>query len=222
MAKILLVEDDSSVALAIGDVLELEGHRVEHVLDGLKASELLQGQTFDLVILDLDLPLKSGLDVCRDFRQSGGNTPVLMLTGKSGTADRIVGLDCGADDYLPKPFDMRELSARLRALLRRPEPLISTVLTLGQWQVDLANRRVTSAGVELALLAKELSLLEFLLRHRGKIFSVDQLLNSVWHSESDSSEDAVRQCVARLRRKIDPDGEWIVTVKGVGYKVREQ
>lgn len=222
MAKILLVEDDSSVALAIGDVLELEGHRVEHVLDGLEASELLQGQTFDLVILDLDLPLKSGLDVCRDFRQSGGNTPVLMLTGKSGTADRIFGLDCGADDYLPKPFDMRELSARLRALLRRPEPLISTVLTLGQWQVDLANRRVTSAGVELALLAKELSLLEFLLRHRGKIFSVDQLLNSVWHSESDSSEDAVRQCVARLRRKIDPDGEWIVTVKGVGYKVREQ
>lgn len=222
MAKILLVEDDLSVAASICDVLELEGHQVETVADGKKASERLQSASYAVIILDLDLPLKSGLDVCREFRQSGGNTPVLMLTGKSLTADRIVGLDSGADDYLPKPFDMRELSARLRALLRRPEPLIGEVLQLGHWQVDLANRKVSQGGVELELLAKELSLLEFLLRHRGKIFSVDQLLNSVWHSESDSSEDAVRQCVARLRRKIDPEGQWLITVKGVGYKVREQ
>lgn len=222
MAKILLVEDDLSVAASICDVLELEGHQVETVADGKKASDILQSASYAVIILDLDLPLKSGLDVCREFRQSGGNTPVLMLTGKSLTADRIVGLDSGADDYLPKPFDMRELSARLRALLRRPEPLIGEVLQLGHWQVDLANRKVSQGGVELELLAKELSLLEFLLRHRGKIFSVDELLNSVWHSESDSSEDAVRQCVARLRRKIDPEGQWLITVKGVGYKVREQ
>lgn len=221
MAKILLVEDDASVAAAICDVLELDGHQVESVADGQKASLLLKDSSYSVVILDLDLPHKSGLDVCREFRQSGGSTPILMLTGKSASADRIVGLDSGADDYLPKPFDMRELSARLRALLRRPEPLMGEVLQLGEWQVDLANRRVSQGGVELALLAKELSLLEFLLRRRGKIFSVDELLNSVWHSESDSSEDAVRQCVARLRRKIDPEGQWIVTVKGVGYKVRE-
>ncbi|NJL72512.1 MAG: response regulator transcription factor, partial [Candidatus Competibacteraceae bacterium] len=143
------------------------------------------------------------------------------LTGKSSVEDRVTGLDAGADDYLPKPFSMKELSARVRALLRRPEPMVSELVQLGPLQIDLKFHKVMRGHEEVNLLAKEISLLEFLVRHRGQVFSVDDLLNKVWHSESDSSEDAVRQCVTRLRRKIDGDGEdsLIITVKGLGYKV---
>ena len=221
MAKILLVEDDQAVAEAIVDALEFESNVVEHVDCGLEASQRLKLYQYDLVVLDWDLPRKSGVEVCGEYRSGGGTLPILMLTGKSSVEDRVTGLDAGADDYLPKPFSMKELSARVRALLRRPEPMVSELVQLGPLQIDLKFHKVTRGQEELNLLAKEISLLEFLVRHRGQVFSVDDLLNKVWHSESDSSEDAVRQCVTRLRKKIDGEGEnsLIVTVKGLGYKV---
>ena len=221
MAKILLVEDDQAVAEAIVDALEFESNVVEHVDCGLEASQRLKLYQYDLVVLDWDLPRKSGVEVCGEYRSGGGTLPILMLTGKSSVEDRVTGLDAGADDYLPKPFSMKELSARVRALLRRPEPMVSELVQLGPLQIDLKFHKVMRGQEELNLLAKEISLLEFLVRHRGQVFSVDDLLNKVWHSESDSSEDAVRQCVTRLRKKIDGEGEnsLIVTVKGLGYKV---
>lgn len=221
MAKILLVEDDQAVAEAIVDALEFESNVVEHVDCGLEASQRLKLYQYDLVVLDWDLPRKSGVEVCGEYRSGGGTLPILMLTGKSSVEDRVTGLDAGADDYLPKPFSMKELSARVRALLRRPEPMVSELVQLGPLQIDLKFHKVTRGQEELNLLAKEISLLEFLVRHRGQVFSVDDLLNKVWHSESDSSEDAVRQCVTRLRKKIDGESEssLIITVKGLGYKV---
>lgn len=221
MAKILLVEDDQAVAEAIADALEFESNVVEHVDCGLEASQRLKLYQYDLVVLDWELPRKSGVEVCGEYRSGGGSLPILMLTGKSSVEDRVTGLDAGADDYLPKPFSMKELSARVRALLRRPEPMVSELVQLGPLQIDLKFHKVMRGHEEVNLLAKEISLLEFLVRHRGQVFSVDDLLNKVWHSESDSSEDAVRQCVTRLRRKIDGDGEasLIITVKGLGYKV---
>ena len=221
MAKILLVEDDQAVAEAIVDALEFESNVVEHVDCGLEASQRLKLYQYDLVVLDWDLPRKSGVEVCGEYRSGGGTLPILMLTGKSSVEDRVTGLDAGADDYLPKPFSMKELSARVRALLRRPEPMVSELVQLGPLQIDLKFHKVTRGQEELSLLAKEISLLEFLVRHRGQVFSVDDLLNKVWHSESDSSEDAVRQCVTRLRKKIDGESEnsLIITVKGLGYKV---
>ena len=221
MAKILLVEDDQAVAEAIVDALEFESNVVEHVDCGLEASQRLKLYQYDLVVLDWDLPRKSGVEVCGEYRSRGGTLPILMLTGKSSVEDRVTGLDAGADDYLPKPFSMKELSARVRALLRRPEPMVSELVQLGPLQIVLKFHKVMRGQEELNLLAKEISLLEFLVRHRGQVFSVDDLLNKVWHSESDSSEDAVRQCVTRLRKKIDGEGEnsLIVTVKGLGYKV---
>jgi len=221
VAKILLVEDDQAVAEAIVDALEFESNVVEHVDCGLEASQRLKLYQYDLVVLDWDLPRKSGVEVCGEYRSGGGTLPILMLTGKSSVEDRVTGLDAGADDYLPKPFSMKELSARVRALLRRPEPMVSELVQLGPLQIDLKFHKVTRGQEELNLLAKEISLLEFLVRHRGQVFSVDDLLNKVWHSESDSSEDAVRQCVTRLRKKIDGESEnsLIITVKGLGYKV---
>lgn len=223
MAKILLVEDDLAVADAIADALESESNVVEHVACGLEGAQRLKLYQYDMAILDWDLPKKTGVDICSEYRNHGGTMPILMLTGKTSVEDRVTGLDAGADDYLPKPFSLKELSARVRALMRRPEPMVSEVVSVGDLKVDLKTHRVMKGGQEISLLAKETSLLEFLLRHRGQVFNVDDLLNKVWHSESDSTEDAVRQCVTRLRKKIDGDSETslIVTVKGLGYKIAE-
>lgn len=223
MAKILLVEDDLAVADAVADALESESNVVEHVTCGLEGAQRLKLYQYDMAILDWDLPKKTGVDICSEYRNHGGTIPVLMLTGKTSIEDRVTGLDAGADDYLPKPFSLKELSARVRALLRRPEPMVSEVVAVGDLKVDLKTHKVMRGGQEINLLAKEISLLEFLLRHRGQVFNVDDLLNKVWHSESDSTEDAVRQCVTRLRKKIDGDSETslIVTVKGLGYKIAE-
>ncbi|MCC6978805.1 MAG: response regulator transcription factor [Candidatus Melainabacteria bacterium] len=221
MSKILLVEDDELVLEAVADTLETNNYLVEKVRDGQEAADRLKLYSYDLAILDIGLPKMSGFDVCRNYRSAGGITPILMLTGKGEIEDRVTGLDMGADDYLPKPFHMRELLARVKSLLRRPRELTGDVLSVRDVTLNPATGKATRDGVEIDLLAKELALLEFLMRHKDQIFSVDDLLDKVWHSESDSSEDAVRQCVTRVRRKMDVDGKpsIITTVKGMGYKV---
>lgn len=221
MAKILLVEDDLDVAGTVKDALEFEHHTVESIHSGNEASDRLRIYEYDLAILDIGLPVKSGLDVCREHRARGGSVPILLLTGRGEIEDRVMGLDCGADDYLPKPFHMKELIARVRALLRRPPVAMADVLHVRNITVDTRTGRVMRDGEEIELNAKELSLLTFLMRHVDEFFSVTDLLNRVWHSESDSTESAVRQTMTRLRKKIDRDGErsFISTVKSKGYKI---
>lgn len=221
MSKILLVEDDELVLEAVADTLETNNYVVEKVRDGQEAADRLKLYSYDLAILDIGLPKINGFDVCRNYRASGGITPILILTGKGDIEDRVTGLDMGADDYLPKPFHMRELLARVKSLLRRPRELTGDVLSVRDVILNPSTGKASRDGVEVELLAKELALLEFLMRHKDQIFSVDDLLDKVWHSESDSSEDAVRQCVTRVRKKMDVEGKpsIITTVKGMGYKV---
>ncbi|CAN5188850.1 response regulator transcription factor [soil metagenome] len=221
MAKILLVDDDLDFRQTVQDFLEAEHHQLECVGDGLEALGRLKIYPYELIVLDWNMPKKDGIEVLSEFRSKGGKTPILMLTGKGYISDRTAGLDAGADDYLTKPFDMRELASRVRALLRRSVVLTDDLLKAGNISLDMQTFRAFRDGVEIKLLPKELTLLSYLIKHRGQVFSVEDLLNRVWSSESDSSTDAVRQCITRLRRKLDIDGQpsIIVTVTGLGYKV---
>jgi DNA-binding response OmpR family regulator len=221
MTKVLVVEDDDSVAEAIIDSLALLNMTVEVVNDGIEGAQRLRIYNYDLAILDLSLPGKTGLEICREYRAKGGMIPILILTAKTSESDKVNGLDSGADDYLTKPFSLRELNARVRALLRRQRETVGDLLTVGNLVFDVKNQRVTKAGRGISLLPKELAVLEFLMRHSEQVFSVNDLLNRIWSSESEATEDAVWQSIARLRRKID-DGEeksFIVTVKGLGYRL---
>jgi DNA-binding response OmpR family regulator len=220
MAKILIVEDDRALSELIVDWLTSEKYMPEPVYDGTEGLERLQFYKYDVVILDWDLPGISGPKICQQFRDSGGQTPILMLTGKKEIEDKTTGLDAGADDYLTKPFHMKELSARLRALLRRGATEVSrTVLTAGHVSLDPVSRKVLSNGKELSLQPKEYSLLEFLLRHPNQPFSAEAILDRVWSSESDTSPDTVRLQIMRLRNKIEIDGKesMVRTIHRVGY-----
>lgn len=221
MAKILVAEDDSKLCIVIGDWLAMEHHNVETVSDGGDACHRLKTCEYDLIILDWDLPTLSGLAVLKEYRDRGGRTPVLMLTGKDTVADKETGLDAGADDYLTKPFNGRELLARLRALLRRPTAMLANVLEFAGLKLDRANYLVTRDGEELNLLPKEFDLLEFFMRNPNRVHAPEALLNKVWADESDATVSAVTTCIKRLRRKIDPDGKppLLATVHGVGYKL---
>jgi DNA-binding response OmpR family regulator len=224
MAKILFIEDDENLAEMVVEFLLFEHHKVEVVHNGREGQELLRLASYDLVILDRNLPEVNGIEICRGHRNEGGTTPIIMLTGMNTVSDKEVGLDTGADDYLTKPFHVKELSARIRSLLRRSSNLTSNVLEVNDLVLDPVKHSVTKAGTEIHLLPKEFAMLEFFLRHPGEIFSSDALLQRVWHSESEATPDAVRTCLKRLRRKID-DGDneeksLIQTVPRVGYKLR--
>ena len=222
MVKILLVEDDSDMAATINKWLTSEQHVVDAVHSGREGLERLELYQYDLIILDWQLPEISGLDVCKQFRARQGTTPIIMLTGRSTVADKTSGLDSGADDYLTKPFSMAELSARLRALLRRPPVSTSNVLRVGPLIIDPIKHTAIRDNIRLHLLPKEFALLEFLMRHPEEVFSVEALLQRVWHSESDATTDAIRTCIKRLRDKIDtdPENSIIETIPRVGYRLR--
>lgn len=221
MAKILLVEDDLTAAAMVKDWLEYELYVVEEVHNGEDALDLLKTYSYDVIVLDWQLPKMSGVDLLKDFRDRGGKTPVLMLTGNRTIGEKETGLDAGADDYLTKPFDMRELSARLRALLRRSPTARSTVMKCKHVSLDPSTCKVTSDGAELKLLPTEYALLEFLMRHPDRVFSIDEILDHVWKSESEATATAVRTYITRLRKKIDVEGKpsIITTVHGLGYKL---
>ncbi|HEY9793633.1 MAG TPA: response regulator transcription factor [Candidatus Obscuribacterales bacterium] len=223
MAKILIVEDDVGLARMVSDWLKFEHHMVEMANNGRDGLDKLKSFEYDLVVLDVDLPELSGIEVCKEFRSTGGTTPVLLLTGKNTLTDKETGFGAGADDYLTKPFHMKELSMRLRALLRRAEGsfAVGDQLKYRDIELDVKTHRVTRSGKELQLLPKEFALLEFLMRHQGQVFNGEALLSRVWASESETSIDAVSTCIKRLRKKIDLEGEnsLIRTVHGVGYKL---
>jgi DNA-binding response OmpR family regulator len=219
MAKILLVEDDRQLCTLIIDTLQGEGHVIDAVHKGPEGLERLRFYKYELVILDWELPGMSGPEICQEFRSKGGTSPVLMLTGKKEIEDKEVGLDAGADDYLTKPFHFKELTARIRALMRRPAPVLETVLKVGDITLNPVSRQVYRGDEQLNLQPKELALLEFFMRHPNQPFSSEAILDRVWSSESDAAPDTVRIQIMRLRHKIDSDGKesMIRTLHRVGY-----
>lgn len=221
MSKILLIEDDRDLCDIICDSLSLNKYLTEVVHSGPEGREKLLFYQYDLIILDWELPGLSGLQICKEFRERGGTTPVIMLTGKKALQEKELGLDAGADDYLTKPFEMRELQARLRALLRRPTGYVDNVLKAGDLELEPGIFRVTRGGCEIRLLPKEFALLEFFMRHKGQSFSAEAVLNRVWPSESEATPESFRTCLKRLRQKIDCDGQpsIIEHVHGLGYRI---
>lgn len=209
----------------VRDWLTFEHHLVETADNGRDGLDKLSFYQYDLVILDWELPEMTGIEICREFRSRGGTTPVLMLTGKGTINDKESGYDAGADDYLTKPFHMKELSLRLRALLRRGgASLQSDTLKFRELELEPGSHRVTRHGKDLQLLPKEFALLEFFMRHPNQVFSAEALLSRVWASETDTTVDAVSTCIKRLRKKVDLEGQTSVikTVHGVGYKLENE
>jgi DNA-binding response OmpR family regulator len=221
MAKILLVEDEVDLADTIVEWLSEEYHLVEVEAHGDIALQRLSTGTYDLAILDVMLPGMNGLNICRALRQSGAAIPVLMLTARKSIDAKEAGLDAGADDYLTKPFQLRELSARIRALLRRPQTTPSNILTVGDLSLDRITCVVTKSGEPIHLLPKEFALLELFMRNVGKVISIDSLLDRVWGTDSSIVPETVRTNIKTLRKKIDsPSGaSYIHTVHGQGYKM---
>ncbi|MFZ5926958.1 MAG: response regulator transcription factor [Acidobacteriota bacterium] len=223
-ARILIVEDEPGLVLTLTDLLAAEGHEVESAQDGVNGlRKALEGQ-FDLILLDVMLPGKNGFDVCRELRQQGRDTAVLMLTARGQVVDRVVGLKLGADDYLAKPFDPAELTARVEALLRRAGRNTYGPLSrfeFGDVSVDFDHGSVTKAGKPVQLAGKELQLLRYLVEHRGHTVSREQLLEAVWEYSAGVTSRTVDVHIAWLRQKLEDTPQsprWIHTVRGVGYR----
>jgi len=232
MKQFLVVEDNYDIANLVSMHLKDLGAEVQHASDGKVGLSLAQKKRFDLIILDLMLPGIDGLEICRRLRGSDNDTPILMLTAKSAELDRVVGLEMGADDYLPKPFSVRELVARAKAILRRVEsrdaPSTTTdaeSLRAGELFLDQSKRRVTIADKAIDLTAREFDLLWHFATHPGQVFTRSQLLDSVWGYGHDGYEHTVNSHINRLRSKIEQDPSsptYILTVWGVGYKFSDQ
>lgn len=218
MGKLLLVEDEHDLSNQIRDWLHREHHTVEVLDNGQIAADTLRVTQYDLIILDWQVPGMSGLEVCKQFRNRGGKTPVLMLTARNSVDDREQGLDSGADDYLCKPFHLKELSARVRALIRRAAGATNNVLQAGAIQLDPSARRVVKDATEIHLEPREFALLEFLMRNPNIVFNADALVTRVWETDTEISPDSVRTYIKALRKKLDQK-ELITTLHGLGYRL---
>lgn len=224
MIRLLVAEDEPSLALTLDDRLRAEGYEVELVESGTAAFAAASTRPFDLLILDVNLPGKNGLDLCRDLRARGLETPILMLTARAGVVDKVLGLKLGADDYLTKPFDWLELSARLEALLRRRRAgnAATSLLVLGEVRVDFEAAEVKKSGQPIELSTLELRLLQYLAEHRGKVIGRDELLDKVWGYASTSMSRTVDVHMSSLRQKIEEQPakpRFLHTVFGRGYKL---
>jgi len=221
--RILLIEDEPGLVLTLTDRLEAEGYSVETCRDGDTGFKKALSGGFDLMVLDWMLPRKSGLDVCRGLRQKGCSVPILMLTARGEVADKVVGLRVGADDYMTKPFDMMELTARVEALLRRTTPAVSShePFRFGAVHVDLRRAEVSKDGRPVILSAREFQLLRYLIDHRGDTLSRDELLTEVWGYDATPTTRTVDVHVAWLRQKLEVNPKYpqlILTIRGLGYK----
>ena len=216
--RVLVVEDQAKLATIVATGLRRAGMAVDVVFDGTDALEHTASTPYDVVVLDRDLPGVGGDEVCQTLVAGGSATRILMLTGARTVGDRIEGLGLGADDYLPKPFDFGELVARIRALVRRPGAALAPVLCRGDLRLDSARRRVTRAGMDLALNPKEFAVLEVLLAAGGTVVSSEELLERVWDEEADPFSQAVKTTMSRLRAKLG-DPPVIETVTRSGYRI---
>jgi two-component system alkaline phosphatase synthesis response regulator PhoP len=220
--KILLVEDEAAIRMALSDRLESEGYIVECAVDGEKGYQQAVRNSYDILLLDVMLPKKSGFDLCRDLRGAGVNIPILMLTARDQVVDKVVGLRMGADDYLTKPFEPAELIARIEALLRRSRnPAGDALRQYGALRIDLRGTIVTRDGKPVSLSAREYRLLEYFVTHCGVTLSRDELLREVWGYSTEVFSRTIDVHVGSLRQKIEPDPkkpQLILTVPGLGYK----
>jgi two-component system copper resistance phosphate regulon response regulator CusR len=217
--RVLLVEDDSGIAHFVAKGLREQSYAVDVSANGEEALYQVAINTYDLVILDVMIPAPNGFAVCKELRRTGHRMPVLMLTARDAVEDRVEGLDCGADDYLTKPFEFRELLARLRALLRRPSALQSPTLSVADLVVDTAGQAVSRGGRFISLTAKEYALVEFLVRNAGRVVGRAEIAEHVWDEEFDPFSNLIEVYVNRVRRKIDTKGfkPLLHTRRGAGY-----
>ena len=220
--RILVVEDNHRLNSSLASSLAHEGYSVDSAYDGQEGQDFAEMTTYDVIILDILLPGKDGLEVCRDLRRRRVHTPILLLTARDGIDDRVQGLDCGADDYLVKPFAMRELLARLRALLRRQQPYKTGRLTLEDLVIDPVTHSVEREGQLIDLTPKEFALLEYLMYHPNQVVTREMIEQHIWNYDFECESNVIDVYVRRLRRKIDAPFavKLLTTVRGVGYRLQ--
>jgi DNA-binding response OmpR family regulator len=222
MTRILVVEDEPGIALGLEDDLRMEGYEVETVADGNTASARAREAAFDLILLDVMLPGKDGFEVCRELRRHGLRTPILMLTAKAQEAEKVMGLELGADDYVTKPFGTRELRARIKALLRRASgEAESDRYTFDEIEIDFARGELLRNGQPVELTPLEFKLLTLFIRARGRVLSREKLVAGAWGPEIYTSERIVDNHIANLRKKIEPDPanpRYLRNLRGLGYR----
>ena len=221
MKRILVVEDEPGIALALEDDLRSEGYEVEVVGDGEAADQRARDEQFDLILLDVMLPRKDGFEVCRDLRLAGLRTPIIMLTAKTQEAEKVLGLELGADDYVTKPYSRRELRARIKAVLRRASDEEPEVYRFGDAELDNTRCELRRAGQVVDLTTLELKLLQAFVRHKGRVLSRQELLDEVWGSEVFVTERVVDNQITNLRKKVEPlpsQPRHLISVRGLGYR----
>jgi two-component system, OmpR family, alkaline phosphatase synthesis response regulator PhoP len=222
--RILIIEDEEGLRMTLSDRLRSEGYVVDLAADGLEGLKKATSLTFDLIMLDIMLPHRSGVDVCRDIRSAGLATPILLLTARSQISDKVVGLKFGADDYVTKPFDTLELMARVEALLRRRQPYSPhRVIELGPLRMDVTGTEVTVDGKEVELTVREYELLKYFMEHPGETLSRKQLMQEAWGHDAGVSSRTLDVHIANLRQKLETNAkhpELILTVQRTGYKLK--
>lgn len=222
--RVLIIEDEEILAKLVKKSLESEGYAADYLTDGESGQNRIENshKDYDLFIIDLMLPKKSGSEICADIRRKGIYTPILILTAKSGIDSKVSLLDLGADDYMQKPFELSELFARIRALTRRPVVALSDELKVGSLTLSASTRKVCKNKKEISLSLKEFRLLEYLMRHPNKVVERVDLSDNIWDFDYDSLSNIIDVYINRLRDKLDPDRKerLIETIRGVGYKLR--
>ena len=221
--RILIIEDNEKIAQSIKKGLEQQNFVADYVTDGGVGYQRIVGSTgsYDGIILDLMLPTKDGMSICRDLRKQGNMIPILMLTAKDTTTEKIAGLEQGADDYLIKPFAFEELLARLRAILRRPATLITETLTSNDLMINTTTHQVTKRGKNIPLSHKEFTILEYLARNPNRVITRQEILDHAWEYEFNPFSNLVDVKIKNIRKKIDPDAVIIETVRGSGYRFNQ-
>jgi len=221
MSRILIVEDDRDLAFGLSDDLQVEGYEVDVVADGETAIKRALEDHWDLILLDIMLPHKDGFEVCRQLRRSGVHTPIIMLTARAQDAEKILGLELGADDYITKPFNPRELRARVKAVLRRTEDETPEIYHFRDIEVDFSRGELRRAGIPVDVTPLELKLLAAFIGSRGRILSRQQLLDAAWGRDIFITDRTVDAHIVNLRRKIEPEPKkprYLVSIRGLGYR----
>jgi DNA-binding response OmpR family regulator len=222
--KILLIEDDERLVWSIKTRMEKDGYVLDFETDGQAGEDAALTGAYDLLILDIMLPTKDGFTICRNIRKNGIKTPILILTARYRETDKVLGLDCGADDYLAKPFGYPELYARVRALIRRSYDHPTADIAIGQLYIDTCKKTVLYKGEEVSLTSKEYAIIEYLALNRNGVITRQMIEEHIWNSDSNAFSNVVEVLMSRIRKKLDPaDKEAVIgTVKGLGYIIREK